>query len=234
MVASTYAEPVPAQRTSAALWAGAALVHVGFAALAVSTVWTAQPLTALGLYERYAIALVGAILVVFALVSRGRLASSTPGKLLCALGAGMCLRIAVDPTFEKIPTIGSALPMWALNAYPGLPTVGWLLAGLGALVWWLGGGRADDARPYRGVAVVAGLVLMAVTLVVGAALRAAGYEVPMYDNMLLIWQTLGVVVTLVVAMSVCGRRGFGPWPMVLLGAGLLGHVIRTFIAPPPT
>ena len=234
MAASTHAEPLPAQRTSPALWVGAALVHVGFAAVAVSTVWTAQPLAPLGLHERHVIALVALVLIAAAAIGRGRLASSTPGKLLCALGAGMCLRIAVDPTFEKIPSLGSALPMWALNAYPGLPTVGWVLAVLGALIWWLGGGRPEDARPYRGVAGVVGAVLMVVTGVVGTALRGAGYEVPVYDNMLLIRQTVGVVVMLVVAMSVCGRRGFGPWPMVLLGAGLLGHVIRTFVAPPPT
>ena len=232
MAATTHAEPVSVQRTSPALWVGAALVHLGFVAVAVSTVWTAQPLAPLGLHERYMIGLVGAVIVASALVSR-RLASSTPGKLLCALGAGMCLRIAVDPTLESIPALGSALPMWALNAYPGLSTFGWIVAVFGAVIWWLGGGRADDARPYRGVAIVAGLALMVVTLCVGTALRAAGYEVPTYDNMVLIWQTLGVVMTLVVAMSVCGGRGVGRWPLIVFGLALVGHFARTFIGQPP-
>jgi len=68
---------------------------------------------------------------------------------------------------------------------------------------------------------------------VGAALRAAGYEVPTQDNVLLIWRTAETVVTLVVALSVSGRRGFGPWPMAILGIGLLGHVARTLVGPPP-
>ena len=233
MAATTHAESATGQRSSAALWAGAALVHVGFVAVAVSTVWTTQPLTPLGLFERYMIALVALVLIAAGTLGRGRLASGTPGKLLCALGAGMCLRIAVDPTLEKIPALGSALPMWVLNAYPGLPTVGWIVAALGALIWWLGGGTADDARPYRGVAIVSGLALMVVTLVVGTALRAAGYEVPTYDNMVLIWRTVEAVVTLVVAMSVCGGRGLGRWPLIVFGLALIGHFLRTGIGQPP-
>jgi hypothetical protein len=214
-------------------WAGAAVAHLGFAAMAVSTVWTAMPLSPLGLFERYMVELVGLVLIAAGTAGRTRLAGSTPGRLLCALGAGMCLRLAVDPTIEKLPALSAKLPMWAIDAYPGLATAGWLLAALGALIWWLGGGKAGDSEPYRGLAALVGLALVAATLAVGAALRAAGYEVPTYDNLLLVWRTVEVVVALVVAVSVSGRRGFGPWPMILLGAGLLGHVARTLLAPPP-
>jgi hypothetical protein len=71
------------------------------------------------------------------------------------------------------------------------------------------------------------VALAAATVATGAALRAAGYEVPTQGNLLLIWRALEVVVILTVALSVSGRRGFGPWPMVALGLGLLGHVART-------
>jgi hypothetical protein len=196
-------------------------------ALAASAAWTAMPLSALGLRERYMVGLVGLVLLAAAALGRTRLAASTPGKLLCGLGAGVCLRVAVDPTIEKLPGLSQAVPMWVLDAYPGLPTVGWLLAGVGALIWWLGGGRAGDASPYRATALVAGVVLAAATVATGAALRAAGYEVPTQGNLLLIWRALEVVVILTVALSVSGRRGFGPWPMVALGLGLLGHVART-------
>jgi len=233
MSAATQAESAPVQRSSATLWLGAALTHVGFAALAASTVWTAMPLTQHGSYERFMICFVGAVLVAVALIGGARLASSTPGKLLCALGAGICLRIAVDPTLEKLPALSNALPMWALDAYPGLATVGWIVAALGALVWWLGGGRANDARPYRGIALVGGVLLIGVTLCVGAALKAAGYEVPIHDNLLLVWRTVEVVVTLVVAMSVCGGRGVGRWPLVMLGLALMGHFLRVTLTPPP-
>jgi hypothetical protein len=233
MSATTQAEAAGRSLNPAAMAVGSVLAHVGFAALAVSTVWTTMPLSPLGLHERYMLALAGLVLVVGGAVGRSRLAGSTPGKLLCALGAGMCLQIAVDPTLEKLPGIGPRLPMWVADAYPGLATAGWALAALGALIWWLGGGSAGDVRRYRGVAAVSGLALIIVTVGVWTALKAAGYEVPGYDNGLLIWRIVQVTVGLVVAMSVSGRRGYGPWPMMLLGAGLLGHVVRTFIGQPP-
>jgi len=232
MDASVPAAPAVDRRSSPVLWIGAVVAHLGFLALAASTAWTTMPLTPLGLFERYMVGLVGLILVAAAAAGRSRFAGALPGKLLCALGAGICLRLAVDPTLEKLPGLGEALPMWVLDAYPGLATAGWMLAALGALIWGLGGGRAGDSGTYPGTAAIAGAALVVATLVVGAALRAAGYEVPMQGNLLLVWRVVEVVVTLVVALSVCGRRGFGPWPMVLLGIGLLGHVARTFIAPP--
>ncbi len=218
-----------AQRTSPVLWVGAGLAHLGFAALAASTVWTAMPVTPLGLFERYMVALVGLVLVVGGAAGRSRLAGAVPGKLLCALGAGICLRLAVDPTIERLPALSQALPMWVLDAYPGLATAGWILAALGALVWWAGGGTDGESGPYRGLTAAVGALLIAATLAVGAALRAAGYEVPTQGNLLLIWRVVEVVVTVVVVLAVSGRRGFGPWPMALLGTALLAHAARTFV-----
>lgn len=215
--------------TSGLLLVGAGMVHLGLLALAASAVWTVSPLSPLGLWEHFVLGLVGVVLVGAAIVGRARFAASITGKLLCGLGAGICLRLAVDPTLEDLPAISKALPMWVLNAYPGLPTIGWLLAGIGALVWWMGGGRVGEVGVYRGVAMWVALLVIAAAVVTGTALQMAGYEVPTYDNALLCWRTIETVVTLMVAMSVSGGHALGLWPAVTVGLGILGHVSRALM-----
>ena len=93
---------------------GAVLIHIGLAAIAVSTVWTTRPLAPhgrfesdtlpfLGLhFERYTLALLGLALLAAAVIGRRRFAAAAPAKLLCALGAAACLRLAVDPTLDRM------------------------------------------------------------------------------------------------------------------------------------
>jgi hypothetical protein len=210
---------------------GAAIAYLGFAALGASAVWTVAPLTPHGLFERHMVAFAGLVLVAAGALGRGRLAASLTGKLLCALGAGLCLRLAVDPTFESLPSVGSALPMWAMNAYPGLPTVGWIVAALGTALWALGGGQGGELSPYRGAAVVVVLLLALVTVAVRLALAAAGYEVPGYENGLLIWRLVEAGLTMLMALTASGGRCFGPGPLTLLGLALIGHAAHAFLAP---
>jgi len=233
MSAASGTEAAVEARSSPALACGAAVTYLGLGALVASAVWTVAPLAAQGRFEGPMIGLVGLVLVGAGAIGRRRFAGSTPGKLLCALGAGLCLRVAVDPTLESIPALGKALPSWAAPAYPGLATLGWVLAALGAAIWWLGSRAAGGASPYRGVTVVCGALLVGVTAGVGSALAAAGYEVPRADNGLLVWRLIEAMTVLMVAMSISGARGFAQWPLLLFGAGLVGHAVRTFVSHPP-
>ncbi|MGQ9733152.1 MAG: hypothetical protein ACUVX8_17990 [Candidatus Zipacnadales bacterium] len=214
---------------------GVLLAYAGFAGVLASAIWTTQVLPPFGMFERYSLGLLGLILVMAGIVGQARLAASLPGKLLCALGAAACLRVGGDPTLEMaFPTLAHNVPMWILNAYPGLATVGWIVAGLGALIWWVAGG-SSTAGIYRSVTVVCALVLSIVAMLVHLLLTAAGYEVLRYDAGLLCWRLVEVAVILVVTLSLSGERAMGPAPLILFGIGLLGHVVRTFLGgTPPT
>jgi len=210
---------------------GNVLVYVGFAAMAVSAVWTAAPGGPERPYEWYTIDRLGLALIAVGAIGGSRFAGSTAGKLLCALGAALCLRVAGEPLLEQVPGLQAVMPQWLADAYPGLATVGWMVAGLGALIWWLGGARAPGASPYAGIAVACGLVLVGATVLVWVGLVAAGYadRVPAHENGLLIWQLVQMTAILVIAMSVSGGRRFGQWPVILFGAALVGHAVRLFV-----
>ena len=214
-------------------YVGAALVYLGFAAVVVSAAWTTRPLADPGKYQGPSLGLLGIVLVAAALIGRRALAGGVPGKLLCGVGAVVCLSVAVDPTLESIHSLGEGRPMWVLDAYPGMATVGWIIAAVGALLWWIGGGRAREGSAYRWVGVVCCGALVLAALGVRQALVAARYDVPGYPTGLLVWRLLETGVTLVVALSVCGARSFRQWPMLLFGLGLAAHGVRGFIGPSP-
>jgi hypothetical protein len=234
MSSAAIIEPAGRVRESSGAAVGAAIAYLGFLAIVVSAVWTVQPLPQVtaGKYEHYFTLILALALIAASLVGRARLAATAAGKLLCALGAVVCLSHALDPTFESIPAVAARMPMWIADAYPGLATVGWVLAALGALIWWAGGATEQPAALYRGVAVVCTLLLILATWGVRRGLVAAGYEVPLYGSALIVWRLVEVSATLVVALSVCGQRRFAQWPMLLFGLGLLGHSVRSLLTPP--
>ena len=212
---------------------GAALAYLGFAAVVVSAAWTTRPLADPGKYQGPSLLVLGVVLVAATLIGRQALAGGALGKLLCGAGAVVCLSVAVDPTLESVGSVSERLPGWVLDAYPGLATVGWIVAAAGALLWWIGGGRARQGSLYRWVALVCSCALVLVALGVRQALVAARYDVPGYPTGLLVWRLLETGVTLVVALSVCGARSFRQWPMLLFGLGLAAHGVRGFIGPSP-
>lgn len=222
----------PDSRAPAVL--GAVLVYTGLGAMAVSAGWTTavHPFSEPGLYQRHMFGLLALALVGAAAIGRGALAATAAGKLLCALGAAVCMSVAVDPTLESIGSFAEKLPMWLLDVYPGLATIGWIIAALGALLWWLGGGRAGEARLYRGVAAVGTVVLALIALGLRSALLSAGYDVPAHPTGVLVWRLVEAGAVLVTALAVCGARRFGQWPMLIFGLGLGVHVARSFLAPP--
>jgi hypothetical protein len=236
MSATTETRPEGRVSSGAAPDIGAALVYLGALAVVVSVIWTTQPLPQVtpGLLERWTTLLLGLALIAASLVGGPRLASAVSGKLLCALGAAVCLSHAIDPTLESLPALAAHFPPWVFDAYPGLPTLGWMLAAVGALIWWAGGGRDEQAGPFRRVTVTCGLVLMAAIWVLRRLLVGAGYDVPQYGSALIAWRVLEATAILVVAMSVCGERRFGRWPLLLFGLGLAGHVARGFIGGGPS
>ena len=83
---------------------GAVLAYAGFAAIAVSAGWTTavHPFSEPGVYQRHLFGLLALALVGVAIIGRGALAATAAGKLLCALGAAVCVSVAVDPTLESI------------------------------------------------------------------------------------------------------------------------------------
>ncbi len=214
---------------------GAALVYVGFAATAVSAGWTTgvHPFSEPGLYQRHIFGLLALALAGVAIIGRGPLAAKAVGKLLCALGAAACMSVAVDPTLESIGSLSEKLPMWLLDAYPGLATLGWIVAVLGVLVWWCSTGNAGQGRLYRAVAVVATVALAFVALGLRSALLSVGYDVPAHPTGVVVWRLVESGAVLVTAMAVCGERKFGQWPMLIFSIGLAAHVARGFLSPPP-
>jgi hypothetical protein len=216
-------------------WIGVAITYLGFAAIVVSAAWTTQPLPQVtaGSKEHYFTALLGAVLVAAGAIGRARLARRVAGKLLCALGAAVCLSHSLDPMLETIPAIAAHMPRWLADSYPGLATIGWIVAALGGLIWWAGGAVDVEAGLFRRVAVTVTLLLLFVTWGVRQALVAAGYEVPLYGSQLIAWRIVEIAATLVVAMSVSGERRFAHWPMLLFGLGLLAHSARSFLPAPP-
>lgn len=222
---------------------GVVLVTLGFLAIAVSAVWTTQPLpgTTAGKYEHPFGLLLGLALILGALLGRARLAGATAGKLLCALGAAVCLSHALDPTLESISALAARMPAWMADAYPGLPTLGWIVAAVGALVWWAGGEGDDRAALYRRVTTVGALLLIVVAwgtrraLIGGSAAvhPTQPYEIPSYQTALIVWHVIQTAAVLIVTMSVCGRRRFATWPLLLFGLALVGHSVRNLLIPPP-
>ncbi len=213
---------------------GAVLAYAGFAALAVSAGWTTavHPFSEPGLYQRHMFGLVALVLVGGAAIGRGGLAAKTVGKLLCALGAAVCMSVAVDPTLESIGSLGGRLPTWLLDAYPGLATLGWIVAAAGALVWWLSVGRAGEGRLYRSIAIVGTFVLALAAVGLRCALLSAGYDVPAHPTGLLVWRLVETGAVLATAMTVCGERRFSQWPMLIFGIGLAVHAGRGFVGSP--
>jgi len=234
MASTSIAESAGRVQGSSGSAVGAAIVYVGFLAIVVSAVWTTQPLPQVtaGSHEHYFALLLAAALIIASLAGRARLAATTAGKLLCALGAVVCLSHALDPTFESIPAIAARMPMWIADAYPGLATVGWVIAALGGLIWWAAGATNERAALYRRVAVVCTLLLIFATWGVRRGLVAAGYEVPLYGSALIAWRLVEVSASLTVTLSVCGQRRFAHWPMLLFGLGLLAHSVRSILTPP--
>jgi hypothetical protein len=213
---------------------GAALAYTGFAAIAVSAGWTTavHPFSEPGLYQRHMFGLLALVLVGAAAIGRGALTAKTAGKLLCALGAAVCMSVAVDPTLESVGSLGERLPTWLLDAYPGLATLGWIVAAVGALVWWLSVGRAGEARLYRFVVVVGAIVLGVAAVGLRSALLSAGYDVPAHPTGLFVWRVVETGAVLATAMAVCGERRFSQWPMLIFGIGLAVHVGRGFVGSP--
>jgi len=234
MSSTAIAEPAGHVQGSSGSAAGVAITCVGFLAIVVSAVCTTQPLPQVtaGSHEHYFTLLLGVALIAASLAGRARLAATPTGKLLCALGAAVCLSHALDPTFESIPAIAARMPMWAADAYPGLATVGWIIAALGGLVWWTAGATDERAALYRRVMVICTFLLLFATWGVRRGLVAAGYEVPLYGSALIAWRLIEVSAILIVTVSVCGQRRFAHWPMLLFGLGLLGHSVRSILTPP--
>ncbi|HJN17150.1 MAG TPA: hypothetical protein QGH10_16710, partial [Armatimonadota bacterium] len=205
------------------------LVYVGLAAIAVSTIWTTNPLAPHGSKEKFTLLLLGVALLAAAAIGRSRFAATTPAKLLCALGVATCMRLAVDPTFESIGSLADTLPMWILDAYPGLGTLGWIVLGIGGSVWCVGGGKSGTDNLFRKAGLISAIALIVVAFSVRAALTAAGYEVPAYSSGLTIYRIIAVAVPLLVIMTVSGERKFAHWPSLIVGLALIGHVARMFM-----
>lgn len=211
-------------------WVGAAIVFVGLAAIAVSTVWTTDPWIGLGLHERYTLGLLGLALLVVAVIGRNRFASKVPAKLLCALGAAACMRLATYPTLnDYLPGVAEKLPTWLEQSYPNLAIAGSILALVGLIVWGLSTGRWRERSPWETTAAWCVPVLVVVAVAAHLTLKAAGYELYTDDLNRTVWQLAVVGISLGVGLAVCGEKRFGFWPMVILAAGLLGHVARTFM-----
>jgi len=211
-------------------WVGAVIVFIGLAAIAVSTVWTTDPWVGLGPHERYTLGLLGLALLAVAVIGRNRFASKAPARLLCALGAAACMRLAEGPLVrDYLPGLDEKLPMWLEQSYPGLAVAGSLLALVGLIVWKLATGRRRERSVWEAVASWCVLVLVVIAVATHLTLKAAGYVLNTDDLYRTVLQLVVVGIPLVVGLAVCGEKRFGFWPMIILAAGLLGHVARTFM-----
>jgi len=209
----------------------AALTNVGLLIICASAVWTIQPPTfAIRRWAGYA--LLAAILLLCAALTRGRSAFSSAGKLAVALAALIVLSLAYDPQLANVGALGEKLPAWLSATAPGLGMVGVLLTAIFGLTYLA---TINSYLRHRHYTLFGWGLKAALIMVVGLGLVTflclhRMYELDPTVLSLLIGNALQYTLVAYVVVNLSGRLGVGGSMQVYLSLTILLALARNILA----
>jgi len=207
-------------------------IHLGLGLICFSVIYTRQPAD-FPLLRWTGVGAVGLVLIISAIVTKGRASLQQTGRLLLALGAGLALSLSFEPQLADVPGLAAKMgPVWA-ELCPSVATVGVALAfGFWLLFYLADGERGLGPIPFRRS------LLLAAGLVVGVA--AVMYIVlnPLYGldggqaTIAIVFVVIQYTALLAAVLGSCGGPGIRAWPFYYIGVALLTAFVRFVMTMP--
>jgi len=211
-------------------WWPALGLHLGLLIVCTGCAYTIHPEGWFSTRQWASFGLIGVVLLAVAAFTRGRAATTSPGRMLLALGAATALYLAYDPLLADLPGL-SALTIGFLGRFnPGLAMVGVVVV---LLAWVLH--LVVQPRCEARVCALRTAVLVALGLVLGLALVMQLALSPMYDlsgttgNAELAFRLVQVAILMLAAVELSGAPGVGAMAHCYVGLALLVAVARNLM-----
>lgn len=227
--ATTLWPPVPVG--SAAPWLALG-IHLGLGLVCFSTVYTRQPAD-FTVLRWTGVAVVGLVLIVLAVITKGLVALQQTGRLLLALGAGLAMSLSFEPQLAGVPGLREKMgAVWA-ELYPSVATVGVGLAfGFWLLFYLADGERGLYPIPFRRSLTLTAGLLVGLAGVMYIALN------PLYGldggqaTITVVFVVIQYAALLAAVLGSCGGPGVRAWPFYYIGIALLAAPVRYLMIMP--
>ncbi len=225
-------ETAPSTKASVPVsWWPAIGVHLGLLVISASCAYTLQPEGMFSKRQFVAFAALGVVILGAGLLSVGRVAAGTAGKLLLALGAATALALSYDPPLADLPGISARVPEWLAQFEPGIGIAGVAIA----FVFWIiyrvvARGGIDAEVPLRGALLLSAALVLALAAIMYLGLHNLYDLEGGYGSLLLTFNVVRYTVLILIALEMAGAVGFGGLAHLYVGTALIIAAGRNLMA----